>query len=81
MGLELGADLGGGPFTVESDCKLAVQILGKEEESCTDLDSVVERLKIRKGETSCRGIQFVFRECNRLAHLLAKITLRNVIGP
>ena len=76
LGMQIGAELGGGPFIVESDCKQAVELIYKEEEVCSDLDSIVANLKMRKSQTKCREIQFAFRESNRLAHLLAKIALK-----
>ena len=61
---------------MESDCLKAVEMVNKEFEGCNDLDPLVQNIKWRRTVSNCKAIQFIYREANRVAHLLAKSTMK-----
>ena len=79
-GLLLGAELVAGrqsepSFWVESDCLQAVSEVSRPEVACSDREATVLSLKVLMADLSCKGVKFVPREANRLAHSVAKSTL------
>ena len=71
-GLMLGAELDAGAFSIKSDCKQAVAILNQDGVQCLGLEAIVLELKEKMNGPSCKGLNFVYREANQLAHCVAK---------
>ncbi|XP_062109606.1 uncharacterized protein LOC133821152 [Humulus lupulus] len=71
-GIKLGGDLNGACFGVESDCLGAVSAISKPSPGIFDWDGVLDSISSLALVSNCRGVSFVCREANRLAHCLAK---------
>ena len=55
QGLEMGEDLDGDPFVVESDCLQAVVEVSKKETPCNDLEALIVNLRSLLANPWCRG--------------------------
>ncbi|XP_062080600.1 uncharacterized protein LOC133785369 [Humulus lupulus] len=71
-GMKLGGDLIGACFGVESDCFGAVGAICKPSPGIFDWDGVLDSISSLAHVSNFRGVSFVCREANRLAHCLAK---------
>uniref|UniRef100_A0A803PM68 RNase H type-1 domain-containing protein n=1 Tax=Cannabis sativa TaxID=3483 RepID=A0A803PM68_CANSA len=64
-------------FIVETDCLQAVNLVQQEEEGCRDLDGLIAHIKCLLQDVRVGGINFVYREANQVAHVLANEALTN----
>uniref|UniRef100_A0A803QHJ7 Piwi domain-containing protein n=1 Tax=Cannabis sativa TaxID=3483 RepID=A0A803QHJ7_CANSA len=62
-------------FSIESDCLEAIQLIQKKEDGCRDVDCLLEQIRLLLSHDSVIGISFVFRETNKVAHVLANYAL------
>lgn len=57
---------------VESDCLMAIQVLNDELESAALLDPLLCEIRKLQGLYAEYKFQHVYRECNQVAHILAR---------
>ncbi|XP_030479536.2 uncharacterized protein LOC115696789 [Cannabis sativa] len=76
-GLQAGIQCQLSAFSVESDCLQVVKLVQQEEGGCRDVDGVLAHIKSLLQNVRVRGLSFVFREANQVAHVLANEALNN----
>ncbi|KAM6592314.1 hypothetical protein CsatA_000017 [Cannabis sativa] len=62
-------------FSIESDCLEVVQLIQKKEDGCRDVDCLLDQIRVLLSHDCVIGISFVFREANKVAHVLANHAL------
>uniref|UniRef100_A0A803QE56 CCHC-type domain-containing protein n=1 Tax=Cannabis sativa TaxID=3483 RepID=A0A803QE56_CANSA len=76
-GLQTGIQRGVQQFYIESDCLEAIQLIQNKEESCRDIDGVLDHIRHLLSYANVKGLLFVYREANKVAHVLANYALMN----
>uniref|UniRef100_A0A803Q154 Reverse transcriptase domain-containing protein n=1 Tax=Cannabis sativa TaxID=3483 RepID=A0A803Q154_CANSA len=67
-------------FHVQTDCLQAVRLLQGEEVGCREEDGLIMEIQRLLQHGSVSGLQFVFREVNVVAHVLANYALVNKVS-
>ncbi|KAM6559244.1 hypothetical protein CsatA_028483 [Cannabis sativa] len=62
-------------FSIESDCLEAIKLIQKKEDGCRDVDCLLDQIRGLLSHDCVIGISFVFREANKVAHVLANYAL------
>ena len=68
--------MGGVSFGLESDCINAVNAFVRPKEGCWDWECLMNEIRLMASQLNFRGITFVCREANLLAHCLAQVTMK-----
>uniref|UniRef100_A0A803Q3X2 Reverse transcriptase n=1 Tax=Cannabis sativa TaxID=3483 RepID=A0A803Q3X2_CANSA len=77
LGLQVGIQRKIHRFSIESNYLQAIQLIQRKDEGCLDVDCLLDQIRTLLLYDSVDGISFVFREANRVAHVLGNYALTN----